>query len=235
MIAVLDYGIGNLRSAEKALQHVGADARLVTDPEAAGNATGVVLPGVGAFGSCALALRRSGLDEAVQVALATGVPFLGICVGFQLLFEGSDEDPRADGLGHFDGHVRRLPDSERLPQMQWNLVHPVEGRPSRLLGFATGDTAATWFYFVHSYAPVPDESARAAVVGVCDYGGQVTAAVEDGEVFGVQFHPEKSGRRGLDVMRRFAALCGETTWGRSDADASAWAAVGHGGGSGPVS
>jgi len=221
MIAVLDYGIGNLRSAEKALQRVGADARLVTDPEVAARAGGVVLPGVGAFGACAGALRRSGLDEAVREAVRCDVPLLGICVGFQLLFEGSDEDPGADGLAIWAGSVRALPAIERLPQMQWNIVLPVMGRASRLLGFAeqpqgggtggpgTGGpgTRPSWFYFVHSYAPVPEGEAAVGVVGMCDYGGPVVAAMERGSLFATQFHPEKSGRNGLGLLSRFASLC----------------------------
>ena len=203
MIAVLDYGIGNLRSAEKALQHAGADARLVTRPEAADNASGVVLPGVGAFGACARALHRSGLDEVVRRSVRTGVPFLGICVGLQLLFEGSDEDPSVNGLALLGGAVRALPASERRPQMQWNVVSPLEPA-SRLL-----PAAPEWFYFVHSYAPVPskDEAASGLVVGVCDYGGKVTAAVERGSLFGTQFHPEKSARAGIELLRRFASVC----------------------------
>jgi glutamine amidotransferase len=231
MIAVLDYGIGNLRSAEKALQHVGADAHLVTDPDIAAAADGMVLPGVGAFGACSAALRRSGLDSAARDAVARGVPFLGICIGFQLLFEGSDEDPDAEGLALVPGRVRLLPAIERLPQMQWNVVRPVPGRPSRLLRLPAGDGAASgaagdgaasnaaaaggraawpaWFYFVHSYAPVPTGGADAGVVGVCDYGGEVVAAFERGSLFGTQFHPEKSGRSGLALLGRFAAICGQ--------------------------
>jgi glutamine amidotransferase len=213
MIAVLDYGIGNLRSAEKALQHVGADAHLVTDPDVAAGAQGVVLPGVGSFGACAGALRRSGLDEAVREAVLRRVPLLGICVGFQLLFEGSDEDPGADGLGLIAGRVQSLPATERLPQMQWNIVRPVMGRPSRLLDAGEVGSGAAgppfWFYFVHSYAPVPAGEAEAGVVGVCDYGGSVVAAMEYDSVFATQFHPEKSGRNGLELLRRFASLCGE--------------------------
>jgi imidazole glycerol-phosphate synthase subunit HisH len=216
MIAVLDYGIGNLRSAEKALQHVGADARLVTDPEVAARAGGVVLPGVGAFGACAGALRRSGLDQAVREALRCEVPLLGICVGFQLLFEGSDEDPGAEGLAICAGRVRALPPTQRLPQMQWNIVRPVEGTASRLLGLGEpGDASGNgvfgprpaWFYFVHSYAPMPEDEAARSVVGVCDYGGPVVAAMESGSLFATQFHPEKSGRNGLELLRRFATLC----------------------------
>jgi glutamine amidotransferase len=215
MIAVLDYGIGNLRSAEKALQHVGADARLVTDPDVALAAGGVVLPGVGAFGACAEALRRSGLDEVVREAVRAGLPLLGICIGFQLLFEGSDEDPGAEGLALFAGRVQALPATERVPQMQWNIVRPVMGRPSRLLDLAESEGPSggksSWFYFVHSYAPVPASAstAEAAVVGVCDYGGPVVAAMETGSVFATQFHPEKSGRNGLELLRRFASICGD--------------------------
>jgi glutamine amidotransferase len=215
MIAVLDYGIGNLRSAEKALQHVGADAGLVTDPDVAALADAVVLPGVGAFGACASALRRSGLDEVVRHAVRRKVPLLAICIGFQLLFEGSEEDPGADGLGILAGRVRRLPATERLPQMQWNIVRPVMGRASRLLG--NGSPAGqdnggdSWFYFVHSYAPVPDGDAETGVVGVCDYGGPVVAAMETDSVFATQFHPEKSGHNGLELLRRFASVCGEPT------------------------
>jgi len=212
MIAVLDYGIGNLRSAEKALQHVGSDARLVTDPDVAVEASGVVLPGVGAFGACAAALRQSGLDVAVGDVVRRGVPFLGICVGFQLLFEGSDEDPYVDGLELLPGRVALLPATERLPQMQWNIVRPIENRPSRLLGTGGGaatETPAQWFYFVHSYAPVPAGAAESSVVGVCEYGGRVVAALEEGALFGTQFHPEKSGTTGLELLRRFASLCGQ--------------------------
>ncbi|HEV8064802.1 MAG TPA: imidazole glycerol phosphate synthase subunit HisH, partial [Acidimicrobiales bacterium] len=184
MIAVLDYGIGNLRSAEKALQHVGAEARLVTEPSEAMAASGVVLPGVGAFGACASALRRSGLDAAVHRAIAEGVPFLGICVGFQLMFESSEEDPQATGLGVWQGRVCALAATERRPQMQWNVVHRRPSAESRLL-----TAESQWYYFVHSYAPVPAGEAASGVVGTCDYGGEVVAALERGVVFGAQFHP----------------------------------------------
>lgn len=202
VIAVLDYGIGNLRSAEKALQHVGAPARLVADPEEARGASGVVLPGVGAFGACARALRASGLDSVVREALDGGIPFLGICVGLQLLFEGSEEDPSVAGLGILGGHVAALPPGERHPQMQWNVVSPTAGA-SLLLG-----ERPAWFYFVHSYAPRPSREARSAVVGTCEYGAELPVAFERGRLFGTQFHPEKSGRTGLALLGRFAALCG---------------------------
>jgi glutamine amidotransferase len=206
VIAVLDYGIGNLRSAEKALQHVGADARLVGDPRAAADASGVVLPGVGAFGACARALQDSRLDEAVRLCISDGRPFLGICVGLQLLFEGSEEDPDSPGLGLMQGTVRAIAATERRPQMQWNLVRRTPGRPSRLLG--EGDSQ--WYYFVHSYTPAPDGAeSLASVVGTCDYGGELTVAFERGNVFGTQFHPEKSASAGLRLLARFARMCGE--------------------------
>ena len=204
MIAVLDYGIGNLRSAEKALLRVGADARLVDSPEGAIDAAGVVLPGVGAFGACARALRYSGLDEVVRLCIDDGRPFLGICVGLQLLFEGSEENPGIPGLGILPGHVRALGDSERRPQMQWNLVRHVAGRSSRLLG----QGGSRWYYFVHSYVPVPEGAdGLQAVVGTCDYGGEMAVAFERGNMFGTQFHPEKSASAGLELLGRFARVC----------------------------
>lgn len=207
MIAVLDYGIGNLRSAEKALLHVGADARLVEDPDDVTGATGIVLPGVGAFGRCAAALASSGLGAAAVRAIAEGIPFLGICVGFQLLYEGSEESPGVPGLGVLPGMVRRLPDGVKHPQMQWNILTGVDGGPpgpSRLLA---GLPDPTWVYFVHSYAPeVTDET-----TAICDYGGPVTAMAERQSMWGTQFHPEKSGEVGLDILRRFAAATGASS------------------------
>jgi glutamine amidotransferase len=205
VIAVLDYGIGNLRSAEKALQHVGADARLVDRPEAAADAAGIVLPGVGAFGACARALHESGLDDVVRRCISDGRPFLGICVGLQLLFESSEEDPHVKGLGVLKGTVRAIAASERRPQMQWNLVRQQAGGGSRLLG----EAVSCWYYFVHSYAPVPEGDARDAVVGTCDYGGELAVAFEHGNVFGTQFHPEKSASAGLRLLDRFARVCAD--------------------------
>jgi glutamine amidotransferase len=198
-VAVLDYGIGNLRSAEKALQHVGADARLVTDAASVETADAVVLPGVGAFGACARALRESGLEEPARAALAAGVPFFGVCIGFQLLYEGSVESPGASGLGVLRGMVGPLPPGVKHPQMQWNeleVVASVEPPPLRGLG------ERPWFYFVHSYAPpVGDET-----VAVCDYGGPVAALVVRGPLWGAQFHPEKSGACGLALLSNFVGL-----------------------------
>ena len=200
MIAVLDYGIGNLRSAEKALQHQGADARLVSTAEECAGAAGVVLPGVGSFGRCMQALRASGLDRVALDAIAQGVPFLGICVGMQMLYEQSEESPDVPGLGVLRAAVRHLPHGVRVPQMQWNVLQPV-GRHSRLL---EGLGPKPWVYFLHSYAP----DATDDVAATCDYGGSVVAAVERGPLWATQFHPEKSGVTGLALLRNFVDACG---------------------------
>jgi glutamine amidotransferase len=207
VIAVVDYGIGNLRSAQKALEHLGADARLVSDPDEVSASSAVVLPGVGAFGMCSRALSTSGLAAAVTEVLGRGVPFLGICIGFQLLFEGSEEDPADAGLGVLGGVVRALPAGEKHPQMQWNQLQRVEqpGRQSRMLG---GLGEEPWVYFVHSYAPVPDAQCAGSVVATCDYGGTVVAAVEQGTLWGTQFHPEKSSRTGLALLQNFVEVAG---------------------------
>jgi glutamine amidotransferase len=204
VIAVLDYGIGNLRSAEKALQHLGADARLVDDPDVAATADGMVLPGVGAFGPCAAALRATGLDAVAQDAISRGLPFLGICVGFQLLYEGSEENPGATGLGILPGVVRALPDGVKRPQMQWNQLERRPGVKSNLL---TGIDADAWVYFVHSFAPEATE----ATTSTCDYGGDLTASAERGSLWGAQFHPEKSGQVGLHILGNFVAACRDST------------------------
>jgi glutamine amidotransferase len=198
VIAVLDYGIGNLRSAQKGLEHVGGDAVLTDDPALVDAATGVVLPGVGAFGRCMEALRARGLDEVARGAVASGRPFLGVCIGMQMLYAGSDEDPGVAGLGVFDGFVRLLRGDVKRPQMQWNLLQ--RDRDTRMLA-GLGDPV--WMYFVHSYAP--DMSAD--VVATCDYGGPVVAAVERENVWATQFHPEKSGDAGLRLLRNFVDAC----------------------------
>ena len=205
VIAVLDYGIGNLRSAEKALQKVGSDARLVDSPGEARGAAGVVLPGVGNFGRCMEALRASGLDRVALDAIAAGTPFLGICVGMQMLYARSEESPRARGLGVLPASITHLPVGVKVPQMQWNVLRPAE-RSSRMLA---GLGPEPWAYFVHSYAPQPTD----AVVATCDYGGPVVAAVERDGLWATQFHPEKSGATGLALLRNFAVACGEPVAG----------------------
>jgi glutamine amidotransferase len=201
VIAVLDYGIGNLRSAEKALQKVGGDARLVTTADEAAGAAGVVLPGVGAFGRCMAALRESGLDRVALEAVAAGTPFMGICIGMQMLYTGSEEDPGVAGLGVFEGKVRLLPEGVKRPQMQWNVLDRVGGGNESAM--FDGLPQPTWVYFVHSYAPeVTDD-----VVAICDYGGPVVAAVARDNVWATQFHPEKSGAAGLALLGNFVKAC----------------------------
>jgi glutamine amidotransferase len=200
LVAVLDYGIGNLRSAEKGLARVGADARLTDDPAVIADAAGVVLPGVGAFGRCMDALDRTGLSTVAHDVVARGVPFLAICIGMQLLYDESEESPDRNGLGILPGAVRRLPKGVKQPQMQWNTLGLK--RPSMLF---VGMPEPAWFYFVHSYAPDDDANATA----VCDYGGEVVAAVERGNIWATQFHPEKSGANGLRLLSNFVGRCAE--------------------------
>jgi glutamine amidotransferase len=195
-IAVVDYGIGNLRSAEKALQHLGADARLTASEADIASADAVVLPGVGNFGACMHALRDSGLEPATLAAATDGRPFLGICVGMQMLFDGSDETPDVEGLGIVSGRVTLLPRTVRLPQMGWNTLETTSG--SRL-GAHLPDPA--WLYFVHSFAAEPNDPG--VVAAWCDYGRRFAAAVEAGPVWATQFHPEKSGAVGMRMLRNF--------------------------------
>lgn len=195
-VAVLDYGIGNLRSAQKGLERAGADAHLTADPALIRRADGLVLPGVGAFGPAMAALEAAGLDGEARRAVDTGVPFLGICIGMQMLYEGSEEAPGRPGLGLLAGEVRLLPGEVKRPQMQWNQLH-VE-RPDPLLDGLDG----AWVYFVHSYSPAISPT----TIATCDYGGPVCAVAADGALWGVQFHPEKSGAEGLRLLGNFVAI-----------------------------
>ena len=198
MIAVVDYGIGNLRSAEKALQHLGAQAALTNNPDAIAASDAVVLPGVGAFGACMQALRESGLEAATKEAATDGRPFLGICIGMQMLFDASDEAPGVAGLGIVPGRVTRLPDTVRLPQMGWNTLD-VESRSELCAGLP----APAWCYFVHTYAAVPEDDS--VVSAWSEYGRRFAAAIEAGPVWATQFHPEKSGDNGLALLENFVA------------------------------
>jgi glutamine amidotransferase len=206
-VAVLDYGVGNLHSAAKALDRAGAEVRVVPTVAEAGGAAGLVVPGVGAYGACLNGLASAGGAAAVAGWLEGGRPLLGICVGMQLLFEASDEGQVSDGVGVIPGKIRRLTggggapggelDPVKIPHIGWD---EVTVRPGSRLFAGLGD--GTRFYFVHSYAPEPDGEAVAAV---CDYGGRFAAAVEHGNLFGTQFHPEKSGAAGLRLLANFVA------------------------------
>ena len=197
-VAVLDYGIGNLRSAQKAFEISGAEARLTAEKDLVLASDGVVLPGVGNFGKCAKALTDSGVRELALLAVKNGLPFLGICVGMQLLYETSDESPAAKGLGLFSGKVKMLENAPRVPQMQWNQIQLQNDSP--LLRGLEGE----WFYFVHSYhlrCNSPSDILLSASHGYC-----FTSGVEKENIFGVQFHPEKSHRFGKKLLANYAAL-----------------------------
>ncbi len=201
-VVVIDYGIGNLRSAQKALEKVGADAMLTDDAGLIARADALVLPGVGAFGPCMDAMDASGLTatarESAQTATKGGRPFLAICVGMQLLYEGSDESPGREGLGVLPGRVRLLPDGVKRPQMQWNRLRSL--RPSALLEGLDGE----WMYFVHSYSTPRDGD----TIATCDYGGPVPAALARGSLQATQFHPEKSATAGLRLLANFVRSLG---------------------------
>ena len=201
LIAVIDYGIGNLHSAQKALARGGADARLTADADVIAAADGVVLPGVGSFGACMGALRERGLEGPTLDAVASGRPFLGICVGMQMLFTRSEESPDVAGLDVIGGSVTRIPAGPKIPQMQWNRLDV--RLPDDPMLASVGDGA--WVYFVHSLHGVPDDPA--AVAATVEYGTTLGAAFRRGNVFAVQFHPEKSSRPGLALLGNFVDVC----------------------------
>lgn len=197
-VALIDYGAGNVRSVFNALRFVGAEARLTADPDEIRSAARVVLPGVGAFGDCVRGIKGRGLWDTVRDCLGDGRPFLGICVGYQLLFEGSEESPGEQGFGFFPGKVRRFEAAGlKVPQIGWNAL---ELTPHPLWKNLSANPSV---YFVHSYFCDPaDES---LTIARCTYGKPFAAAAASGPVAGVQFHPEKSQSTGLDILRNFVA------------------------------
>jgi imidazole glycerol-phosphate synthase subunit HisH len=199
-VAILDYGMGNLRSVEKALEHVGVTATITSDASEVQAADGVILPGVGAFPRAMERIRERGLDELIGERREAGVPILGICLGLQLLFESTTELGGATGLGLLDGSVAEL-DAEglKVPHIGWSPVR--WERDSRL---AEGIPSETPFYFVHSFAPCPSDS---ELLGSAEYGTRFACAAERDNVFGVQFHPEKSSAAGLRLLSNFAGVC----------------------------
>jgi imidazole glycerol-phosphate synthase subunit HisH len=196
MIAIVDYGAGNLISVKKALDWLGEENSITSDPRQVARATKVVLPGVGHFASTAM-LARSGLQDAIADAISREIPFLGICVGMQWMFERSEESPETRGLGVLEGECERFPASVKSPHVGWNQL---EVDPASLL--LRGVPAASFVYFTHSFrAPV-----TGTTVACCEYGGRFSAAVERDHLFGVQFHPEKSGEIGLKMLANFCAI-----------------------------
>jgi imidazole glycerol phosphate synthase glutamine amidotransferase subunit len=197
MIAIFDYGAGNLRSVENTLAEVGAAYTLVRDAAGLEAASKIILPGVGHFGQIMRALDGMGVRATLAERITAGVPFLGICLGLHALFDGSEEAPEVRGLGLVPGMVRRFPTEARVPHMGWNNLEPC--RPSRLLA---GVKLNPYVYFAHSYyAPVTQ-----ATAATCTYTFPYTALLEDGNTFGVQFHPEKSGPLGLAIVKNFVDL-----------------------------
>jgi glutamine amidotransferase len=202
-VAVVDYGVGNLRSVTRGLEAAGASVVVTADRRAIDAASGVVLPGVGAFAPARQRLAESGLDRQLAELAALGKPILGVCLGYQLLFAGSYEDGYTEGLGLLPGPVRRLvrtPD-RKVPHMGWNRVR--QARPDILFD---GIPDRSYFYFVHSY--YPEVKAGPEVLGTCDYGRTLTVVARRGSVAGTQFHPEKSGPAGLRLYANFVVACG---------------------------
>ncbi len=196
-VAIIDYGVGNLRSVEKAFEAVGCDARVSSDETELRQAKRLVLPGVGAFGACMEALSKRGFDRLVRERVAEGVPLLGVCVGMQMLFEESEEFGRRPGLGLLCGRVRRFNGSLHVPQVGWNQVRQQSAHP-----LFTDIEDNTFFYFVHSY--YCEATGQDVVLGETDYETSYASVIAHGNVCGVQFHPEKSQTSGLRLLKNFA-------------------------------
>lgn len=195
-IAILDYGMGNLRSVARAVEHVGGPGigEIAATPAEASKADALIVPGVGAFGACLRNLREAGLDATIKDFVQSDRPVLGICLGLQVLYEAGDETPDAAGLGVLPGRIGRLPESVKVPHMGWNEVEWTRDHP-----LTRNIPSGTRMYFVHSYAaPVGDET-----VGITEYGDAFSAAVARGRLFATQFHPEKSGDPGLVLYEAF--------------------------------
>jgi glutamine amidotransferase len=199
-VAIVDYGMGNLRSVQKALEKVGADAQVTNAPNDLEKADAVVLPGVGAFGEAVKRLKAQGLWQPLLKTLESNKPFLGICLGYQLLFDRSEEAPGIKGLGFFKGPVVRFKKKsiKKVPHMGWNTLRTGKHKQSPFLkGVKPGD----FFYFVHSYYPAPQE--RSVVSSTTDYGASFASAVSRDNLFACQFHPEKSGDQGQQILKNF--------------------------------
>ena len=196
MIALIDYGAGNIHSIEKALEYVGATVQVTDSPNVVAEAQAVVLPGVGSGGAAMLRMREHGLDEAIRVATYQGKPFLGICLGMQLLADHHAEG-EVDGLALFRGTVRRIPDGPKIPHMGWNQITPLQHE----LPIFVNIPEDAYFYFAHSYYVEPQD--RQGVAATTDYGSPYCSVIATEQVWGTQFHPEKSGPVGLQLLKNF--------------------------------
>lgn len=199
MIAVIDYGMGNLRSVEKAFQYLGHDAKIITDAGQLADADHLVLPGDAAFGDAMRNLREGGWDQRIHDHVDTGRPFLGICVGLQLMFGGSEEMGQHTGLGLLPGKCVRFPSSEKVPQIGWNQIEQQTASP-----LLEGVEDGSFFYFVHSYYVEAEQETDQ--LATTDYGIQYTSIAGRDNVYGVQFHPEKSQKIGLRLLTNFASF-----------------------------
>ncbi|MDA0710893.1 MAG: imidazole glycerol phosphate synthase subunit HisH [bacterium] len=197
MIAIVDYGMGNLRSVQKAFQHVGAQATIVDQPKEIESASHIVLPGVGAFGDAMRNIKTAQLAEPIVKAIVSGRPFLGICLGLQLMFSESEEMGCHGGLDVMKGRVLKFPEGERIPQIGWNQVRIRKETP-----LLEGVPDGSYFYFVHSFYVAP--TCPSDTVGITDYGIDYTSIAGSGCAFGVQFHPEKSQDAGLKILQNFS-------------------------------
>ena len=200
MISIIDYGAGNLQSVEKALRHIGCDCQVTADPAALLASEAAVLPGVGSFGDAMNQLRSRGLERPIHDFVDSGKPFLGICLGLQILFESSQDSPGAAGLGLLKGKILHLPRESglKIPHIGWNSLALKEGE-----SLFAGLPQESYVYFVHSYYLRAEED---VVTATAEYGTVIHAAVRKGNLMACQFHPEKSGRVGLQILRNFAAM-----------------------------
>lgn len=198
MVAIINYGAGNLRSVQKAFEYIGQEALITDNPKEILTASHVVLPGVGSFGSCMDSIRKSNLEDCIKEVINRGTPFLGICLGLQLLFEASDEDPDATGLGILKGRCVKIPSSDgiKIPHIGWNsLTFPKESP------LFSGIEDNAFVYFVHSYYMQPEDNS--VVSAVCNYSADLPVALSRGNLHATQFHPEKSGSVGLKILKNF--------------------------------
>ncbi len=204
MLAIIDYGAGNLRSVQKACQFVGADAQITSDKNKILSADHVILPGVGAFGDCMAQIKKQGIDQCVREVIDKNTPFLGICLGLQLLFESSEETPGSTGLGIFKGSNVKIPkaDGLKIPHMGWNSLSFPKESP-----LFKGIDDGSFVYFVHSYYMQPED--KSIISATCDYSTTLPVALSHNNIYATQFHPEKSGEVGLKILKNFISLGGD--------------------------